>query len=62
MNLSRQGLYAAIRAQQFPALYIGRRNRILQSSVQRGIAKQVQPAQQWGLVQAIDYPEPKKLG
>jgi excisionase family DNA binding protein len=42
VNMSRQGLYAAIRAKQFPALHIGRRIRIPQSSVQRWIAEQVQ--------------------
>lgn len=42
VNMSRQGLYAAIRAQQFPALHIGRRIRIPQSSVQRWIAEQTQ--------------------
>lgn len=42
VQMSRQGLYAAIRAKQFPALHIGRRIRIPQSSVQRWIAEQVQ--------------------
>ena len=44
VNMSRQGLYAAIRAKQFPALHIGRRIRIPQSSVQRWIAEQMQNA------------------
>jgi excisionase family DNA binding protein len=42
VNMSRQGLYAAIRAKQFPALHIGRRIRIPQSSVQQWIAEQMQ--------------------
>ena len=42
VNMSRQGLYAAIRAKQFPALHIGRRIRIPQSSVQQWIQEQVQ--------------------
>lgn len=42
VNMSRQGLYAAIRARQFPALHIGRRIRIPQSSVQQWIAEQMQ--------------------
>ncbi len=42
VNMSQQGLYAAIRAKQFPALHIGRRIRIPQSSVQRWIAEQMQ--------------------
>jgi excisionase family DNA binding protein len=42
VRMSQQGLYAAIRAKQFPALHIGRRIRIPQSSVQRWIADQVQ--------------------
>ena len=44
VNLSCQGLYAAIRAKQFPVLHIGRRIRIPQSSVQQWIAEQVKEA------------------
>ena len=52
VNMSRQGLYAAIRAQQFPALHIGRRIRIPQSSVQQWIAEQVQNANHPAMLQA----------
>lgn len=61
VNMSQQGLYAAIRAKQFPALHIGRRIRIPQSSVQRWIAEQMQPAHPSGLLQAIEAPAPKTL-
>lgn len=61
VQMSQQGLYAAIRAKQFPALHIGRRIRIPQSSVQRWIAEQMQPLHPLGLPQAVEDPEPKRL-
>ena len=61
VNMSRQGLYAAIRAKQFPALHIGRRIRIPQSSVQRWIAEQMQNAHPLGLPQAVEAPLSQKL-
>jgi excisionase family DNA binding protein len=42
VHMSRQGLYAAIRAKQFPALHVGRLIRIPQSSVQQWIQEQMQ--------------------
>lgn len=61
VQMSQQGLYAAIRAKQFPALHIGRRIRIPQSAVQRWIAEQVQLPHPLGLLQAVEDPEPKRL-
>lgn len=61
VNMSRQGLYAAIRAKQFPALHIGRRIRIPQSSVQQWIAEQVQTANHLAMTHADEQLNKKKL-
>lgn len=61
VNMSRQGLYAAIRAKQFPALHIGRRIRIPQSSVQQWIAEQVQNANHLAMPHVDEHLNKKKF-
>ncbi len=61
VNMSCQGLYAAIRAHQFPALHIGRRIRIPQSSVQQWIAEQVQNANHLAMPSADEQLNKTKL-